>query len=88
MWLKKDKYWNKNDREAKKAVKHSIRIMLQQITELWPRDSGQSWYKPKFHEQLHVPDDIQRNGAPVGWDTKCTEHNHITTFIKNPARQT
>ena len=41
----------------------------------------------KFHEQLHVPDDIERNGAPINTHTGPTEHNHII-FIKNPARRT
>ena len=40
-----------------------------------------------MHEQLHVPDDIERNGAPQGSHTGPTEHNHIR-LVKQPAKGT
>ena len=36
------------------------------MTSFWPREKGQGWDLPKFHEQLHVIDDIIWNGAPSG----------------------
>jgi hypothetical protein len=51
--------------------------MLRDLQQLWPRSSGQGWEKPKTHEQLHVPDDIERNGAIQNYHTGPTEHNHI-----------
>ncbi len=51
--------------------------MLRDLQQLWPRKLGQGWVKPKTHEQLHVPDDIERNGAVQNYHTGPTEHNHI-----------
>ena len=56
------------------------------MQQLWPREIGQGWFKPKYYEQLHVPDDIERNGAPLNTHTGSTEHNQIF-FVKNPAKR-
>jgi hypothetical protein len=87
MWLKKDKYWKRGDKVAKNIARVAIRTMLVELMKLWPRDKGQGWEKAKIHEQLHVPDDIERNGAPQGWHSGPTENNHISSF-KNYASQT
>ena len=58
-----------------------------ELKNFWPRIKGQGWCIPKYHEQLHIPDDIERNGAPHNTNTGPTEHHHIA-FIKNPARRT
>ena len=60
--------------------------MLHELMKLWPRQKGQGWDKAKLHEQLHVPDDIERNGAPISWHSGCTENNHIQS-VKNYASQ-
>ena len=87
MWLKKDTYWTRNNQKAKQAAKNAIRTMLSRIIHLWPRYTGQQWELPKFHEQLHVPDDIYRNGSPKGSHSGPTEHNHIV-HVKQPAQTT
>jgi hypothetical protein len=87
MWLKKATYWKRGDREAKRVARTAIRTMLHELMKLWPRQKGQGWEKAKLHEQLHVPDDIERNGAPIAWHSGCTENNHIQS-VKNYARQT
>ena len=86
-WLKKAIYWIRGDTEAKTAAKVAIRRMLRSLVDLWPRSAGHGWNKPKFHEQLHVPDDIERNGAPSNTHTGPTEHNHIFQ-VKRPSRTT
>ena len=86
MWLKKDKYWKRGDKVAKEAARGAIQTMLHELMVLWPRDTGQGWEKAKVHEQLHVPDDIERNGAPQGWHSGPTENNHIAS-VKNYASQ-
>ena len=87
MWLKKEEYWKSEDRHVKAEAKAAISKMLTELKQLWPRASGQGWEKPKFHEQLHIPDDIERNGAPKGYKSDCTEHFHIP-FFKALANQT
>ena len=60
--------------------------MLQELTELWPREQGNGWFKPKVHEQLHVPCDIQRNGSPRNTYGGTVEHNHVG--VKNASKRT
>ncbi len=87
MWLKKDKYWKRGDKVARQAARIAIQTMLHELMVLWPRTTGQGWEKAKVHEQLHVPDDIERNGSPKGWHSGPTENNHIAS-VKNYASQT
>jgi hypothetical protein len=86
-WLKKDKYWKRGDKEAKQVARSAIQTMLSELMKLWPRQEGNGWEKAKIHEQLHVPDDIERNGAPQGTHSGPTENNHIAS-VKNYASQT
>ena len=53
----------------------------------WPRETGQGWDLPKFHEQLHVIDDIIWNGAPSGSFSGLLENNFIP-FVKKPSKRT
>ena len=87
MWLKKKIFWQRGDKVARKTAETAIRTMLQRIITLWPRESGQGWMTAKMHEQIHVPDDIERNGCPAGYHTGPTEHNHIH-IVKRPSRTT
>ena len=75
-WLRKDHYWKRGDHKAKATALQSIRLMLQEILRRWPRDKGNGWFLAKFHEQLHVPYDIERNGTPRGTYTGPTERLH------------
>jgi hypothetical protein len=87
VWLKQDSYWKRGNKDAKESARTAIRVMLRELIQLWPRVRGQGWEKAKIHEQLHVPDDIERNGAPQGSHTGPTEHNHIR-LVKRPAKGT
>jgi hypothetical protein len=86
-WLKRDSYWKRGNKDAKESARTAIRVMLRELIRLWPRVRGQGWEKAKIHEQLHVPDDIERNGAPQGSHRGPTEHNHIR-LVKPPAKGT
>ena len=87
MWLKKDKYWKRKDKDSMVAAKYAIQQMLARIVDLWPRTTGQGWNLAKFHEQLHVPDDIFQNGAPSGSHSGPVEHGHIQ-MVKRPSQRT
>ena len=58
MSLKKPTFWSRTITNDKYSAKRAIRIMLHLILNLWPCHTGQGWDLAKFHEQLHVPDDI------------------------------
>ena len=87
MWLKKPSYWNRDDVGSQAQAKLAIREMLSSIITLWPRVEGQGWNIAKFHEQLHVPEDITENGPPKGSHSGPVEHNHIHT-VKRPSKRT
>jgi hypothetical protein len=87
VWLKRYSYWKRGNKDAKESARTVIRVMLRELIRLWPRVRGQGWKKAKIDEQLHVPDDIERNGAPQGSNTGPTEHNHIR-LVKRPAKGT
>jgi hypothetical protein len=63
VWLKRDSYWKRRNKDAKESARTDIRVMLRELIRLWPRLRGQGWEKAKIHEQLHVLDDIERNGS-------------------------
>ena len=85
-WLKKDKFWKTEDTNSRKATEISIRKMLKCMVDLWPRDVGQGWHKPKLHEQIHVARDIQRNGSPRNSYSGFTESHHVE--VKHLANRT
>jgi hypothetical protein len=85
-YLHKKSFWQIDDHETRAKVRDAIRQLLNELVTLWPRHTGQGWCLAKFHEQLHVVDDIQRNGPPGGTNTHVTEHHHVG--FKNLARRT
>ena len=87
VWLKKDFYWPRGDVKALEAATNAIRTLLAQLHKLLPREAGQGWVKPKYHEQIHVPGDIERNGPPKGSHSGTLECGH-KTHVKNPAKNT
>lgn len=77
-WLRKDKFWSVNNPDGKQKAKKAIRDCLKFLKTHFPRQEGQGWNVPKFHEQLHVADDIARNGPPATSYTGVVEHQHVT----------
>ena len=84
-WLKQDHYWMADDKEACVAATESIKTMMRQLQNLWPRKEGLEWLLTKLHEQFHVPRDIHRNGKHTNVHSGPQEHNHIP--IKNAAKK-
>jgi hypothetical protein len=76
-WLKQESFLECGDRKAQKCAEWAIRKMLSERIQLWPREAGHGWFKPKIHEQLHVPGDIARNGSPRNTYTGPVENNHL-----------
>jgi hypothetical protein len=85
-WLKQDTFWMANDHQACQDTIALIRIMMRQLQSLWPRETGLEWNLSKMHEQLHVPEDIQRHGNHKNIHTGPQEYNHID--IKKAAKKT
>lgn len=77
-WLRKKQFWKTDDSEGPRKAKAAIKKCLQCLLDNFPRTQGQGWNIPKFHEQLHVSDDIQRNGPPSVTYSGVVEHQHVT----------
>ena len=87
VWLKQDSFWNRKDKSEMNRATDAIRQMLSRVISLWPRETGQGWNLAKFHEQIHIPDDIYYNGSPRGSHSGPVEHNHIQ-MVKRPSQRT
>jgi hypothetical protein len=76
-WLKHETFWECGDRNVQKRAEWAIRKMLSELIQLWPREAGHGWFKPKIHEQLHAPGHTFRNGSPCNTYTGPVENNHL-----------
>jgi hypothetical protein len=64
-WLRKDTYWADHNAEVTKAiVSRSIAQLMHLSKKYIPTSKSTAWIYPKFHELMHIVDDISRFGAP------------------------
>ena len=84
-WLKKKKYWKRDDQYAYLTAQEAIEKLLKSIIKLMPRSTGNNWDICKMHEQLHVAENIKFFGAHENVHTGPQEHNHIAN-TKKPSR--
>ncbi|HEY9295875.1 MAG TPA: hypothetical protein VIQ31_05790, partial [Phormidium sp.] len=85
-WYKHGHPFLLDNRETKEETKEAIRILLRSIKELVPRNCGNGWKLQKFHEILHLVDDMELFGSPLNWDASPGEHSLID-FAKRPAKR-
>jgi hypothetical protein len=72
---------------SKEQLRNSIRVMLSTITKVLPRKTGFGWRLQKFHEHLHIPDDVDRFGSPknfAGLDIWCEYHLNKKIYRSHP----
>ena len=87
-WLNQATYWKLEDTaEAKASFLASLRQLMQWCTTRIPRgDQGQKWNFPKFHELLHVVDDMIRFGASGNFCAQRPE-SLLKDAAKKPGRR-
>jgi hypothetical protein len=76
-WLQQETFWKCGDAAAEKRADWANRKMLAELIKLWPRTEGNGWFKPKIHEQTHMPPDIRCNGSPHNSYSGSVEHAHL-----------
>ena len=76
-WLKKDEFWDLDNLQAIVTAKMSIYKLIDGLKWLFPRSTGNQWWIPKIHEQLHVAHNIYLHGVHQNIYTGPVEHNHI-----------
>ena len=67
-------HWNNSSKEKLHA---SIVEMLVMIRRYLPRTDGQGWKIQKFHEHLHIANDVDMFGSPKHFDTGVMENRLI-----------
>jgi hypothetical protein len=89
-WLNQSHYWSysSNVTAASNSAKESISVLLQMCHRYIPIVSQKSdcWKFPKFHELLHIPDDITRFGSPSGYCAQRPE-SLLIKAAKQPGRR-
>ena len=86
-WLSKPTFWNKsNELEAKRIAQASIRQLLDMCCHSIPTRNTNPWKFPKFHELLHIVDDICRFGAPQNYSAQRPE-SLLIAAAKQPGRR-
>ena len=67
-WLNQSTYWpEKHHEESKLSVQESIQTLMQLCVDNIPLGEKKTWKFPKFHELLHVIDNMERFGAPINY---------------------
>ncbi len=64
-WLRKDTYWADHNAEVTKAiVSHLIAKLMHLGKKYILTSKSTSWNYPKFHELMHIVDDMSPFGVP------------------------
>ena len=86
-WLNKETYWLSSDTDFSKAfVSQSIRKQMQMCQKYIPTANDTAWNFPKFHELLHILDDMTRFGSPLNFCAQRPE-SLLIQAAKQPGRR-
>ena len=82
-WLSQPSYWNTaNEEEETSSLLVSIQILMNMCRHCFPG----RWNFPKFHELLHIPDDMMRFGSPINFCAQRPE-SLLKESAKKPGRR-
>ena len=86
-WLMQDTFWDSsNSAQAMQSAQLSIEALLKLCKNNIPAFKENGWKFPKFHELLHVVDDIERFGAPRNFNAERPE-SLLKHAAKRPGRR-
>lgn len=86
-WLKQPTYWSVDEEKvSKENALNSIRQFLEMCRSRIPTDKSDRWNFPKFHELLHIVDDISRFGSPNNFSAERPE-SLLIPAAKRPGRR-
>lgn len=86
-WLNRDTFWNLEDAEtAKESAQFSIKVLMEMCSNYLPTTKSNRWNFPKFHELLHIVDDMSRFGAPTNYCAQRPE-SLLIAAAKQPGRR-
>jgi hypothetical protein len=76
--------WSIEDVNGPDTIRDAIAVMLNYVRAVIPRNLGNGWNFPKFHEILHLPQAVDKFGHPMNFDAGTGEH-HLKYTAKKPA---
>jgi hypothetical protein len=86
-WSRMDKFWKiSQQNEYALEAKTSIAKMLTMVSESLPREQGNGWKLPTFHNIMHIVGDMCKYGKPNEANTEVGERNH-KVFAKRLGRR-
>jgi hypothetical protein len=86
-WLMQDTFWDRsNSTNAIQSARSSIEALLKMCKNNIPAMKENCWKFPKFHELLHIVDDIERFGAPRNFNAERPE-SLLIYAAKRPGRR-
>lgn len=89
-WLNKSEYWSTSNphhvAQEMAGAQASIRKFMEMCKSSIPIKKENAWKFPKFHELLHVVDDISRFGSPANFCAQRPE-SLLISAAKQPGRR-
>jgi hypothetical protein len=86
-WTRMDKFWHISQQEHyAKNAKESLAKMLTMVRDCLPREKGNGWKLPTFHNLMHIVSDMCKYGKPKEANTEVGEKNH-KVFAKSIGRR-
>jgi Plavaka transposase len=86
-WLNQATYWTaQHHAESKRVVQHAIKTLMAMCVKDIPLAKGKTWKFPKFHELLHILDNMERFGAPINYCAQRPE-SLLIPVAKKPGRR-
>jgi hypothetical protein len=76
-WTRLDTYWKlSQQKNYSLQAKESTAKMLNMIGNCLPREAGNGWKLPFFHNTMHIVNDMCKYGKPKEANTEVGEKNH------------
>ena len=86
-WLHLPTFWPENQEEVGKVeARTSIQKLMKMCKARIPSENSEKWNFPKFHELLHIIEDISRFGSPINYCAERPESLLIPS-AKQPGRR-
>ncbi len=86
-WFRKDTYWADHNAEVIKAIVSCLIAKLMLLSKKYiPTLKSTAWNYPKFHELMHIVDDMSQFGVPQNF---CTDRPESLLIVaaKQPGRR-
>jgi len=76
-WTRMDKFWDISHQEHfSNIAKESLAGLLTMVRDRLPRENGNGWKLPTFHNLMHIVSDMCKYGKPKEANTEVGEKNH------------